>query len=122
MNWRSIVVGVVAKLGMEILSTLAQYTWDRLWKEIIAAIGNAELIYRQKGCGSFKRDWVMSHAMGFLEDKRVLKWWNRAIVRHALEQIVDYLVGEINKELSKSWTGRVSELERVLAGKLPVIN
>ena len=121
MNWRNIVIGILARWGMEMVAAIAQAAWNKLWDEVVEAIGKAEFHWREHGMGGFKKEYVLTVAMDYLEKKKVLTWWNRGMIRNAIGQVIDYLIQEINSTVSRDWASKARELQTILAGKLPVI-
>ena len=122
MNWRNIVIGVLARWGMEIVTSIAQVAWNKLWDEVVEAIQKAEFHWREHGKGELKKEYVLTVAMDYLEKKKVLKWWNRGMVRNAIGQVIDYLIQELNSTLDKDWATKARDLQTILAGKIPVIS
>ena len=117
------VLAFLLAIGERILQKVAQGLWDELWRYVFAAVKEAEQKWEESGRGAAKKEWVLEQALKFIDEraKGQLNWLQRLILRLLIGEVVDAIIELVNEEFGHDWVAKVREVERRLAGILPLV-
>lgn len=122
----NLVLAFLASIVQGILVRIANETWDALWGQVFTSVADAEQKWAESGSGKLKREWVVNQVEAFVDAAaqkagRPINFLERWAVRLFAGAVADALVDYVNDALGKGWADKAKELEKDLAGRLPVV-
>ena len=111
---------LLSTMAMMIAKKAASFLWEVLWKIVAASIVEAEKNWEKTGCGEVKKQWVLDHAMEYVEQNMKLNAISKWVVKTFISKIIDQIIEKLNDQFKNhKWVDYVSDLKIYIEKYLP---
>lgn len=117
----SLVVAVLLGFLQSVIKRTANLLWADIWDKLFEAIAEAEARFKNDG-GQLKKQWVMETVEAWIKERMELNWIQNLLLKMLLGRVIDAIIAELNETMGDDWIEKAREVERQLAGWMPIID